>query len=190
MIFMKAKPSLLILTIINIFILLSMLPQCMGSYSMFYGNETFRRFFHYTKISISALSNYFSAVEIYLTIVITAECYLRARSSSLAQVICAVFICNNLFLCLSLLQITPGGMSIHKRKITVFLPAISFCFALFHLLSFLPFLGDIFPSLYEKGFPIVISVMNSALITGKILILALVSRTCLELGKCGMFVTY
>ncbi|VDK49768.1 unnamed protein product [Cylicostephanus goldi] len=80
-----AKPNLLVLTILNVLIFGTMLPQSLGSFSWFFEEEAFRRFYHHSKIPINALSNLLSAMEIFIALAICIECYLRSKSSSLAK---------------------------------------------------------------------------------------------------------
>ncbi|KHJ78826.1 hypothetical protein OESDEN_21548 [Oesophagostomum dentatum] len=79
-----------------------------------------------------------------------------------------------------------SSVETRKKRILLFLHTLTACFVLSHLLSFLPFLYDLIPSLYEWGFPHVITVMNSVLIAGKVVTLALSSSICQELGRLGL----
>ncbi|KAL6729977.1 hypothetical protein Aduo_000983 [Ancylostoma duodenale] len=271
-----AKPNLLLLALLNLLIFGSMLPQSLGSFSWFFENETFRRFYHHSKIPINALSNLMSAMEICITLAICLECYLRSKSSSLTKcfepnaryivflvtvlaasvaltayhfvlyeldtgykcngtklvvriklnidllslaaikffnltqaVVVIVIPCICMILvnhkhadlirsdvfptssyseCRELFSV-ENCLESRKKKILLFLPLLTGCFVVSHMLSFLPFLYDLIPSLYEWGFPYVITVMNSVLITGKIVTLALSSRICQDLGRLG-FTSY
>ncbi|PAV57552.1 hypothetical protein WR25_02302 [Diploscapter pachys] len=74
-----ARHSFFLLIAIDFLILATMLPQSLFSFEFFYSSESLRRLFHYSKIVINSSANYFSAVEIFLTLTICAECYVKAR---------------------------------------------------------------------------------------------------------------
>ncbi|KAK6727321.1 hypothetical protein RB195_005176 [Necator americanus] len=267
-----AKPNLLVLALLNLLVFGTMLPQSLGSFSWFFEAESFRRFFHYSKIPINALSNLISAMEIFITLAICVECYLRSKSSSLVKCfvpsvryvtfLVGAFImsagltgyhfllyeletgyrCNGTKLvvriklntdlftptaikfcnivqavlvivipCICMILVNrrhanlirsnvfpisfsecrelfseESHLQSRRKTILMCLPTLTICFVFSHMLSFLPFLYDLIPSLYEWGFPNVITVMNSVLMSGKLAALAISSHMCQELGRLGV----
>ncbi|ETN76639.1 hypothetical protein NECAME_11525 [Necator americanus] len=182
-----AKPNLLVLALLNLLVFGTMLPQSLGSFSWFFEAESFRRFFHYSKIPINALSNLISAMEIFITLAICVECYLRSKSSSLVKcfvpsVRYVTFLVGAFIMSAGLtgyhflLYELETGYRCNGTKLVVRIK----------MLSFLPFLYDLIPSLYEWGFPNVITVMNSVLMSGKLAALAISSHMCQELGRLGV----
>ncbi|CAI4221051.1 unnamed protein product [Auanema sp. JU1783] len=268
-----AQRTIILLGVADFCLLLTMLPQSLVTFEFFYENESCRRFMHYSKIFINAWSNVFSAIEVYLTVAICAECYLRARCSSLVKyftpgwygnVFLAVvvswsflissyhfvlyelmtaFRCNGTKLVSKLilseyfstdvvrfLNINQAvtvilvpclivaycnykltklveseklplinnecqelfsnqeNMSSQRQQITWNLKLINVFFILSHILSFVPFLYDIFPSLHgSEFFPGIITIMNSSLVSGKLFTLFLLYRNCGYLARTGFY---
>lgn len=267
-----AKKTLILLALADFCLLLTMLPQSLATFSFFYENESCRRFVHYSKVAINAWSNVFSATEVFLTVAICVECYLRARASSMTKWFSNGFRFWSLMafaFCVSLLlsgyhfvlyeiktgfrcngekmvsklvlnsSFTPSMVrffNIGQAVFVIALPCIvvalcnrrlaailregklplvnnecqelvsseswpserprcvrrlsliTVAFVLSHVLSFVPFLYDIFPGLYlSELFPAFITIMNSVLVTGKLVTLLLLFDSCRDLARTGFY---
>lgn len=259
----SCKKSIVCLTVLDFVMILLMLPQSLASFEPFYTWEMFRRFCYRSTLSMVAVSNGISACEIFVSLLISLECYLRFKGSSwvtvfnhpvkYAKLITGVLVTSfgltsyHFFLYKSrerydcdgeklLFQLyLSSGVVAHlvklfsltqailvivlpsltivlinkklsdllddrkfrlseiecqelfsqsdndnelKRIIRRYLFQISAYFVFSHVMSFVPFLPDVFPVLNHPAFGYTISISTSLLLWGKLLTLNTIYKMC------------